>query len=329
MNFRTEYIPQKSEYPLDPEWSVVLIGSCFTDSIGALMRQSRWRAFPNICGVLYNPASIAMILELAAEHQSLLIAEIIDQSIIRNGEIWNSWLMDSGVSGYSRDHTIQKVTSRLCRLASEIANAQVLIVTFGTAWIYALSDNPDYIVANCHKFPSGTFTRRRMSVEEISVIWMKTIGKLRELNPGLRIILTVSPIRHLKDGFEGNSRSKATLLLACERICDENPDIEYFPSFEILNDDLRDYRFYSDDLVHPSPQGVGYIWDKFCQRFLTEESRALLTEGERITRSLAHRPIINDGSDTASRHAAELRDKALARYREFMGQHPGMLEITD
>lgn len=297
MKFRTEYDVRPSGRLLDPEKAVVLIGSCFTDNIGERMKFCRWRAFPNITGTLYNPLSIANILRIACKRESIL--EAVDESISNRDQLWMTWLMDSGCTTFSRQDTVDLASDRLRSLSNHLSEARTLIVTFGTAWIYELRERQGYVVSNCHKFPSDTFLRRRLSISDIVSEWNELIKLLKEIYPELRIIFTVSPVRHLKDGFEGNSRSKAILQLACEEICDGNECAEYFPSYEIMNDDLRDYRFYAADMVHPSPEGVEYIWEKFQDRYLSVASRALLREGEKVTKRLNHRPIITGSSGNA------------------------------
>lgn len=291
MKFRTEYEARPSGRMLDPKQPAVLIGSCFTDYIGERMRFCRWDAFPNITGTLYNPSSIAKILRIAGQWDNVI--ETVGDSIASRDTLWMSWLVDSGSTTYRKSDTEERVFTRLRCLHEHLLDAKTLIVTFGTSWIYELADRPGYVVANCHKFPPSTFMRRRLAISEITDEWNGLVAHLEETYPGLRIIFTVSPVRHVKDGFEGNSRSKAILQLACEEICSKNDCADYFPSFEIMNDDLRDYRFYESDLVHPSRMAIDYIWQKFQDRYLSPASQALLREGEKEARRLNHRPIIN------------------------------------
>lgn len=305
----------------------MLIGSCFTDYIGERMRACRWRAYPNVTGTLFNPSSIAKILKLAVDLDKR--SDIIDESIAQNGQLWISWLSDSGCTTYSKSDTTDRIFSRLLRLRDRLSVAKTIIVTFGTAWIYELRERPGYVVSNCHKFPADTFVRRRLSVGEIVDEWSSLLNFLAEKYPETRVIFTVSPVRHLKDGFEGNSRSKAILQLACEELSNRNEGVDYFPSFEVMNDDLRDYRFYASDMVHPSPEAVDYIWEKFQDRYLSKESRALLAEGEKVTKRLNHRPIQRDNSDLARYMASLQEDEATQLYNAFISAHPDMLEIDD
>lgn len=327
MKFRTEYEGRTGKMMLDPEQPVVLLGSCFTDNIGERMRRCRWKAFPNITGTLYNPASIARILDLVCMWTDPF--QVIEKSLVERDGLWTSWLTDSGCTTYSKSETKEHVFNRLRRLREKLSGASTLIVTFGTAWVYSLAEEPWDIVANCHKFPADTFERRRLSVDEIVGMWEGILSILAITCPNLKVIFTVSPVRHLKDGFEGNSRSKATLQLACEGLCHRHGNTDYFPSFEIMNDDLRDYRFYASDMVHPSEEAVEYIWEKFQGRYLSEASRALLKEGEKVTKRLNHRPIVHGDSEyaryMASRHELEAADA----YNVFIAAHPGMLHVGE
>lgn len=322
MRFRTEYISRPSAVPLRLDSPSLLLGSCFSDNIGARMRQCRWDARVNPCGVLYNPLSIARVLSLALG--SVDMDAEIEASLTGDNGIWNSWLRDSGAASDTPDETTSKVVAGIRSLASSLVEAGVLIVTFGTSWIYELSDNPGYVVANCHKRPASTFTRRRLSVDEIVAEWRVMLEELSGRYPHLKVIFTVSPVRHLKDGFEGNARSKAILLLACERLCSGFPFAEYFPAYEIVTDDLRDYRFYADDLVHPSAEAVEYVWEKFLDRFVSPGSRRVLEEGESITKALGHRPLI-DGCKTAADQQERHRRKTMERLDSFHSKHPGLL----
>lgn len=323
MNFRTEYNGRKVSKPLDVSVPVVLLGSCFTTSIGERMRSCRWRAYPNPCGVLYNPMSIARVLETAlSENPESVFAE----SVVEREGRWVSWLTDSKVSGSSPEECVAMLSERFSDLKRCLAECSSVIITFGTSWIYELADSTGCVVANCHKFPEKRFVRRRLSPDEISERWRQTIGMINECCGRKRFIFTVSPIRHLRDGFEGNSVSKAALMLACAGICRAD-DAVYFPSFEIMNDDLRDYRFYASDMLHPSDTAVEYIWSKFREEFISEEDNRILDEGEKVTKALNHRPIIAGTSCGETDRKREYSEQALERLALFLDRHPGMLGI--
>ncbi len=287
------------------------------------MRAGRWRAYPNPCGVLYNPMSIAMVLETAlSENPESVFAE----SVVEREGRWVSWLTDSKVSGSSPEECVAMLTERFSDLKRCLAECSSVIITFGTSWIYELADSTGCVVANCHKFPEKRFVRRRLSPEEISERWRQTIGMINECCGRKRFIFTVSPIRHLRDGFEGNSVSKAALMLACADICRAD-DAVYFPSFEIMNDDLRDYRFYASDMLHPSDTAVEYIWSKFREEFISEEDNRILDDGEKVTKALNHRPIIAGTSCGETDRKREYSEQALERLALFLDRHPGMLGI--
>ncbi len=324
MRFRTEYLAKGAgeDLLLDPERGAVLIGSCFSDYVGERMRRSLWNACSNPCGVLYNPASIATILHLAIASPDER-ARTVEAALFEKDGIWLSWLFDSSLAARSQEEAFAQAIGRLENLDNMLLECRTLIITFGTSWIYELAGMEGYIVANCHKVPASAFRRRRMSLTEIQNIWMALLLRLHLRNPKMRVIFTVSPVRHLKDGFEGNSRSKAVLLLACESLCDAMAYIDYFPAFEIITDDLRDYRFYTSDLVHPSAQAVEYVWTKFCERYLSACSRHILSEGEKVLAALNHCPVIRIDSDKIAANQAEAR----SRYAEFIAAHPGMLHI--
>ncbi|MDE7180203.1 MAG: GSCFA domain-containing protein [Muribaculaceae bacterium] len=291
MKFRTEYIPPRHSLILSPAAPLLLTGSCFADNMARRMQRARWEA-ANPAGVLFNPLSIARVLELTLLTESPE-AEF-RKSLFNAGGVWHSWLFDSALSARSEEECLARfndITSRMRMLLNE---GRRLCVTFGTAWCYFLAAAPNNVVANCHKQPQRLFERRRISTADITAAWLSLIPRLRERYPRLEIIFTVSPVRHIRDGLHENALSKSILLLATEEICTRTEGAHYFPAYEILCDDLRDYRFYANDLVHPSEQAVEYIWEKFCGTFLDSEGLERLRKGEMLTRRLEHRPIIPD-----------------------------------
>lgn len=291
MQFRTEYIPKASHIRLDPRKETILIGSCFADNIGRLMRQSLWNAAVNPCGTLFNPVSMACVMRLAL---GLVNA---DSPWKGTDGIWRSWDFPTQFADLTSDGCALKCHQAITSLRSRLINGDTLIATFGTSIVYAIGDNRR-IVANCHKQPAGMFHRTHTGVQEIVALWRSLVTDIRRLNPNMKIIFTVSPVRHIKEGFVENSRSKATLLLACEELCRSLEGCDYFPAYEIMNDDLRDYRFYTSDMAHPSPEAEEYIFSQFTKTFLCPEDRLLLEQGRALTRRHIHRPLIPD-SETA------------------------------
>lgn len=285
MKFRTEFFPEKSSLTLDPAKPVVLLGSCFSQNIAKKMKEHLWEAV-NPCSTLYNPFSIGMAIDLMCDVKNG--KNRFEETLFEYNGLWNSRMFDSSFSAKDREDCISEFMKRSEIFRQSLREGNIMIVTFGTSICYFLSGKPDYPVGNCHKQPSNFFERRRISIDEIITLWNGIIRGLREKFPYLQIIFTVSPVRHLKDGFVGNSRSKAVLQLAIEGICQMNNDCHYFPAFEILNDDLRDYRFYASDLVHPSEDGIEYIWEIFQDTFLDRAGKNQLEQGAKQVKAVGH-----------------------------------------
>lgn len=286
MKFRTEYEAKKSPLTLDPSNPVVLMGSCFSQNIAGVMNTFNWEAV-NPGGTLYNPFSIGKAIELLLGESEG--KEKFEGSLFEFNGIWNSRYFDSSFSAIVREDCLEEFAIRQQKCVMALEKGKTLIVTFGTSICYYLKSTKE-LVGNCHKQPSELFIRRRVSVEEISKYWDSLLKKLEGRIPGINLIFTLSPVRHLKDGFEGNSCSKSVLRLALEEICNKHSNCFYFPAYEIMMDDLRDYRFYSDDLLHPSGEGIEYIWEKFVGTYLNEFGLLRLKEGNRLYKAEHHRP---------------------------------------
>lgn len=291
MKFRTEITINNNDASkfLSPERLVLLAGSCFSDNIGSRMHASGWPAIINPCGVVYNPVSMALLFRLALT-QRVIRREIAKSSLTLREGRYVSWFMGAKAMDSTAEGCLDKVYDALDHLEEGIEKAHAIILTFGTSDVWLLKGT-DCAVGNCHKHPSGEFEKKRADIEEISETWKIIIEDIRLRNPEVKVILTVSPRRYLSDGFAENSRQKAVLILACEKLVKGVKDVFYFPSFEILNDDLRDYRFYSSDLLHPSETAIDYIWNKFTESYLNEKALLLLSNMEKEARRKAHRPI--------------------------------------
>lgn len=312
MLFRTEIIPETTEFRLTPEKPVTLLGSCFVENIGAKMRSALWDARVNPCGIQYNPMSLAAVVECALE-QTPAAPYMFDYE-----GLWHNWLMPSAFSSPSRDEAERLFTAALQELREALTCSQALMVTFGTALLYTLRES-GRVAGNCHKVPQEHFAVSMASPEEISDLWQPLIERLLALNPELKLIFTVSPVRHLRPSVRRNTLSKATLQLAVERLTEQHRGVAtYFPAYELLMDDLRDYRFYGADMTHPSPAAVDYIWEKFAGCYLDEPARRLLAEGEQLRRRMDHRQL------TASPSAAEFHAATERLLADFLRRHPAM-----
>ena len=245
-----------------------MVGSCFSDEIGGQMQQRYLNVTCNPFGTLYNPLSIA---------QALTMTEMPE--LIEHDGLWHAMSHHGSFSRADKTAAEQAIRGSIETLQQALREATVIIVTFGTAWVY---EQAGRVVGNCHKLPESNFTRRRLTVEEIVAAWQP----LLELYKDKRWLFTVSPIRHIKDGLHENQLSKATLLQAVEQL-----KAVYFPSYEILLDELRDYRFYADDLVHPSSMAVNYIWERFVDTYCTPQTKNEMNIQHKRWQFEHHRPL--------------------------------------
>ena len=267
---------------------MLLIGSCFAGNIGAALLDRKFNVDVNPFGVQYNPLSIATVLSRIADGTPF--DDNSPELFEHNGK-WHSILHHSDFSRGSKEQLIEGINERLQKAHNAIAGCDVIIITLGTA--YAYTRNSDNSVAgNCHKLPGNCFTRSLLGIEDICDKLQAVMRRIIAINPGVKFMFTVSPIRHLRDGAHDNQKSKATLLLAIDRISGAMPqNTTYFPSYEIMMDELRDYRFYADDMLHPSAKAIEYIWECFDKCYFNQATRLLNTKTAEIARGLAHRPF--------------------------------------
>lgn len=258
MEFRTPVNITLAPFAIEPRERMLFVGSCFADNIGRRFVDDKFRATVNPYGVMYNPASILHTVKQWA-------GELVDAQ---------SEASDSG--------------SDVSQAINEAP--QTAVFTLGTNHVYVLNETGE-IVDNCRKRPQRLFTERELSVDECADFLRDAVAMLRQINPSVRIIITVSPIRYAKYGFHGSQLSKATLLLAADKLTKEMDNVVYFPAYEIVNDELRDYRFYREDMLHPTDQAVEYIWQRFGETFFSKQTRKFLEEWHPIKAALAHRPF--------------------------------------
>ena len=241
----------------------------------------------NPFGILYNPFSIADALE------RLMDGTLFDApELFQHNGLWHSFAHHGSFSSASPEQTLTMINGRLETAHEALKHCRHLFITFGTAWIFRLKSTGQ-VVANCHKLPANEFIHERISTDAFVDRWMPLMHRLHQYNPDLQILFTVSPVRHLSDGAHENQLSKATLLLLVERLCKES-NTSYFPAYELMLDDLRDYRFYAPDMTHPSQTAIDYVWERFSDCFFDEETRALMIEIDKINNELQHRPLFPD-----------------------------------
>jgi predicted metallopeptidase len=264
----------------------IFMGSCFTENVGNKMAALKYSVDINPFGILYNPVSVANGIKILLNKTEFTAADLV-----QHDSLWHSFYHHGKFSSADKNQTLQAINSKIKSSAEYLKNANFLFVTFGTAWVYKYKTSGE-TVSNCHKIPAKEFSRVRLSVDEIVEIYTKLLADIKKINPGLKVIFTVSPIRHWKDGAVENQRSKATLLLAIDEIIKaSNENCRYFPSYEIVMDELRDYRFYADDMIHVSEVAIQHIWEKFEAALIADESREISREVQKIVAAANHRPF--------------------------------------
>lgn len=284
MKLQTKVDIEIPSFLVDYKSQLMLLGSCFAGNMGEKLQYFKFRADVNPCGIVYNPRSVANVLKL------LLSGRLFtSDDLLQNDGKWVSLHHHGSFSSENREECLCKINERLIDSAENLKNTDILMLTFGTAWVYRFKQTGE-IVSNCHRFSSGSFERFRLTVGDIVKEYLELIGDLRKKNPALKIVFTVSPIRHWKDGANGNQLSKATLLLAIDEICHNLGNVYYFPSYEIVMDELRDYRFYAEDMLHVSNLTIDYIWERFRDVCLAPDTLGLMERIDKMNKTLAHRP---------------------------------------
>ena len=286
MEFRTTVKTGENRSWLHHSDNVVLLGSCFSESIGSRMQGAFIHATINPFGTLYNPMSIARGVDRLIANEP-----IAGKDLFMQGGVWNSYDFHSRHSLPDKQVTIDHMSKCIEEGHKALKEAQLLTVTLGTSLIYRLKATGE-VVANCHKVPQHEFDRKMASVNDMAEVLDAMLAKLHEFNPELHIIMTVSPIRHIADGLDTNSLSKAALRIAIHEAISQHRDYcDYFPAYEIMLDDLRDYRFYGSDMVHPSDVAVEYIWQVFQGAYLDDRSALAVARCERVHKRIQHRPM--------------------------------------
>lgn len=289
MNLTTRVEIKKPGFGISYSDTMVFMGSCFSQEIGSRFSEAGFDAEVNPFGVVYNPLSLHTGLE-----RLLFRREYLPSEVFRYGALFHSFEHHSSFSGTDAESVLQNINSSLRHASAKLCGASFLFITFGTAWVYERKSTGK-VVSNCHKLPASEFARRRVSASEAAEIWRPLLEDLFSRLPRIKVILTVSPVRHLRDGAHENNLSKGELLLLCDRLQALFPeDIYYFPSYEILLDELRDYRFYAEDMAHPSQQAVEYVWERLSDTFFTPSTIQCIAERKRLMRGLSHRPLTPD-----------------------------------
>ena len=299
MNLTTPVEIPSGFIPIHHAQRLLIMGSCFAENIGTLLAENKFQVDINPFGILYNPLSISMAL------REIIRKRLYEESdLFSYREYWHSPMHHGSFSAATPEEVVRNIRVRLEQAHKELKQLDWLMLTFGTAYVYE-QKKTGKVVANCHKLPEKDFVRRRLETDEITEDYILLLDELISLNPKIKILFTVSPIRHVRDGMHANQLSKSVLLLAIDRLMQRYPQATfYFPSYEIILDELRDYRFYADDMVHPSSLAVNYLWERFSETFFCPETQALIKECATIRKAIAHKPFHPESEE----------------YKRFLGQ---------
>ncbi len=311
MDFTTKIPIDKSNHPINYDSKIVSLGSCFAENMGEKFTYFKFQNVVNPFGIIFNPVAIENLISRVVNNQ-----KFTDEDIFFHNDLWHCFEVHSELSHPDKEKFLTNLNYLLESTNNQITRSTHIIITDGTSWVYR-NKSSKKIVANCHKVPQNQFDKEILSVEAIEKSIQNIVDLIRKINPNCHFIFTVSPVRHIKDGFLENQRSKAHLITAIHEIINcQLSIINYFPSYEIMMDELRDYRFYAEDMLHPSQTAIDYIWVRFFENYISEESYATMEEVCAIQKALAHRPF-NPDSDSHQKFLLNLNDKIIRLQEKF------------
>lgn len=286
MQFTTKIPITPSEHAIEYASRIISLGSCFAENMGAQWDYFKFQHLTNPFGIIFNPVAIEKLIYRAVHK-----IEFTEKDIFFHNELWHCFEVHSALSQTDPKLLLESLNKKLHHFRVELLAASHMICTYGTAWVYIQKASHE-IVANCHKVSQNQFDKEILSVETVFQSMRNTIDLMQQINPTCAFIFTISPVRHIKDGFVENQRSKAHLITALHEIMDnQSGAVNYFPSYEIMMDELRDYRFYDEDLLHPNKIALRYIWERFCESTLAPSTFPIMQEVAQIQKGMAHRPF--------------------------------------
>ncbi|HWS61001.1 MAG TPA: GSCFA domain-containing protein [Flavobacterium sp.] len=324
MNFTTKVSIPQYRPSIDYNSKILSLGSCFAENMADKLAYFKLQNTCNPFGILFHPLAIEKLIDFAVSGK-----QFSEKDIFFQNERWHCFDAHSDLSNSSQSALIANLNAIVTATKLQLQVASHIIITYGTSWVYR-NISTDKIVANCHKVPQKEFSKEILSVETIEKSIQNTLDLIQKINPNVNFIFTVSPVRHLKDGFVENQLSKAHLITAIhkilesapepkgrtgEAICNLQPTI-YFPSYEIIMDELRDYRFYAEDMIHPNSVAIDYIWERFSETTISEESHLIMKDVETVQKGLQHRPF-NPNSESHQQFLMKLKDKIEKLQNQF------------
>ena len=295
LKFKLTLASKRSENSIGYRDSLFLIGSCFSENMGAKLNTHLFKVFENPHGILFNPISVAQSLSDCIHNKQYTEADLFQLN-----EVWNSWQHHSRFSGISSKEALDKINNSIAKAHTFLKTADHIVITLGSAWVYQLNSQSPHaaglVVANNHKAPATWFDKALMKPDALVLLLNKMVKDLLQFNPHLQIIFTISPVRHLREGLVENNRSKAVLIQAVHEIVDSTENVAYFPSYEYVIDDLRDYRFYAEDLVHPNYAASNYVWEKWIETYMNEETQGIMKQVAELQLAVQHKPFFAGSS---------------------------------
>ncbi len=311
MKFRTELSIPPSPHPINHTDAILMLGSCFSQHIGARLQKYKFNCISNPFGTVFNPVSIARLLEYVCAGQ-----EIDKGSLQWSQGLWVHPDFHSSLCDVDADKATEKINQAIVSTRAVLPHLKYIFITFGTTFAYR-QKTTGQIVANCHKIAPESFIKVKLDVGEAYATFATSLDKIKAINPDVHVVCTVSPVRHIKDGIIENSRSKATLISMVEMLAERRNDTSYFPAYEWMMDDLRDYRFYDADLIHPGENAVDYIWEKFSAHYFAPETLSVMQDINQILLSCQHRPF-----NPASEEYKKFCSAALQHIQRVGEKHP-------
>ena len=311
MDFILPFPLKQSEKQINIKQAVLLMGSCFAEEIGKKLEERKFNALVNPHGISYNPTSISNALTDYIE------SKVYSESdLFHKNELWQSFNHHGKFSSTNANTSLQVINEEISKAHTHLKKASWLIITFGSAFAY-VNKKSHAIVANCHKEPSGEFEKILLNKNQILSVWNKQLEALKSFNPDLNILFTVSPVRYVRDGLVENNRSKGILLDAVHTLIEQHKNCFYFPAYEIVIDELRDYRFFKEDMVHPNHTAVNYVWEKFISSLCDEETKKFLSEYEPLLIGLHHRPLQED-TEAHQKFRKQLEEKVKVIEKKYL-----------
>ena len=313
MKFTTLVPIPNSIHPLDYDSLILTLGSCFAVNMGERLDYFKFQNTTNPFGIIFNPVSIEKLIVRAVNQK-----QFTEEDVFFHNERFHCYEVHSDLSSANQQEFLDRLNAGLDVTYQKIKAASHILITYGTAWVYQ-EKNSGVVVANCHKMPQSYFDKHLLSVASIEAAIQNTVDAIRKVNPNCSFVFTLSPVRHIKDGFVENQRSKAHLITALQNLLSDHmlDKANYFPAYEIVMDELRDYRFYGEDLVHPSSMAIEYIWQRYRASSISETAMSTLDEVEAIQKSLLHKPF-NPLAESHQKFQSKLQEK-ISRLQE---KHP-------